>query len=190
VTVNEYTQTPLPGGHPVPPQQGGPPPISQPFPTQPHTRYPQPGQYPQPQPGQHAQPGQYPQPDQYAQAGQYPQPSGAPERRSRARVVLVVAAVLAFAVAGLFTGLYVAASGDRDAAVALLDERKAQLAAAQERLGTAEEAASAARDRNSGLEAQGTALQTCVDAVQHYLWDSLTDAETTVAIDAMFTACE
>jgi hypothetical protein len=148
-----------------PPPQGGPPPISQPFPQQQYTRYalPLPQNFP---------------------------PPFSPPRRSRARLVLVLAAVVAFAVAGVFGALYVGADGDHDAAVSLLDERTGQLADTRQQLGTAEDELADAQDRNADLEAAGAPLKACVDAVQHYLWDTLTDAETTAAIDTMFTVCQ
>lgn len=125
---------------------------------------------------------------------QFPQPFSPPspprQQKQRARVVLLVACVLALAASGVFGALYIAADSDRDAAVARLEERKSQLAEVRERLGAAEDAQAGAESRNGDLEAEKITLTTCVDAVQHYLWDGLEGTARETALDAMFTACQ
>ncbi|MBB4909636.1 hypothetical protein [Actinophytocola algeriensis] len=132
-------------------------------------------------------PQQYPQ--QFPQ--QFPQPF--PQQwqpKQRARIVLLVACVVAFATAGVFGALYIGADSGHDAAVARLAERKSQLAEVRERLTTAAAAQDSAETRNSDLEAEKATLTTCVDAVQHYLWDGLEGTARDAAVDAMFTACQ
>lgn len=121
---------------------------------------------------------------------QYPPPQPPQPPKQRARVVLLVACVLALAAAGVFGALYVAADSDRDAAVARLDERKSQLAEVRERLTAAKAEEESGESRNGDLEAEKTTLKTCVDAVQHYLWDGLEGTARETALDAMFTACQ
>lgn len=110
--------------------------------------------------------------------------------KQRARIILLAACVLALAAASVFGALYVAADSDRDAAVARLDERKSQLAEVRERLTTAKAEEESGESRNGDLEAEKTSLKTCVDAVQHYLWDGLEGTARETALDAMFTACQ
>lgn len=136
-------------------------PMSQPFPQQSH-------------------PAWYPQPVQQQQ----------PPKKQRARLVLLVASVVAFAAAGLSGALYIGADSDHDAAVALVAERKSQLAEVRERLTTAEDARESAETRKSDLEAEKAGLTTCVEAVRHYLWDGLAGTARDTALDAMFTACQ
>jgi predicted Zn-dependent peptidase len=104
-------------------------------------------------------------------------------------VILIVAAVLMFATAGVFAGLYVAEESDHDKAVSVLDEKKATLADVKKNITSAEEDKSTAEDQNSDLESKNSALSPCVEATQHFLWDTLSDAELTTAIDAMESAC-
>ena len=122
---------------------------------------------------------------------QYPQQQfPPPPKKQRARIVLLVACVVTFAIAGVSGALYVGADSDRDAAIGRLEERKSQLAEARERLTTAEDAQESAQTRVGDLEAEKTTLTTCVDAVQHYLWDGLEGTAREAALDAMFTACQ
>jgi hypothetical protein len=124
-------------------------------------------------------------PQQYPQ--QFPQQ---PQKKQRARIVLLIACIAAFATAGVFGALYIGADSDHDAAVARLEERKSQLAEVRERLTTTEDAQESAETRNSDLEAEKATLKTCVDAVQHYLWDGLEGTARDTALNAMFTACQ
>jgi hypothetical protein len=132
-----------------------------------------------PIPQQQYYPPQYPQ--------QFPQQ---PQKKERARIVLLIACVVTFAIAGVFGALYIGADSDHDAAVARLEERKSQLAEVRERLTTAEDAQESAETRNGDLETEKATLTTCVDAVQHYLWDGLEGTARDAALDAMFTACQ
>jgi hypothetical protein len=122
------------------------------------------------------------------QPAQAPQPE-AP--RSRAKVVLIVAAVLMFACAGVFAGLYVATESDHDTVSSELTEKKGQLADVKKDVTAAEDRKSSAKDTNGDLEDQNAALKPCVEATQHYLWDvnGAPDAERQAALDAMWDAC-
>jgi hypothetical protein len=121
------------------------------------------------------------------QSGPGQQPEQAP--RSKARLVLIVAAVLMFAAGGVFAGLYVAAESDHDKATSVLEDKKAELADVREEISSAEDAKSTAEQNNSDIEAKNSALKPCVEATQHYLWDGTQGAERDAAIDAMFAAC-
>lgn len=154
-------QTPQPQTPPYLPVQSRQSPISQPIPQQ---------QY---------DPTRYPQ--------QFPQQ---PRKKERARIVLLIACVVTFAIAGVFGALYIGADSDHDAAVARLEERKSQLADVRERLTTAEDAQESAETRNDDLEAEKATLTTCVEAVQRYLWDGLEGTARDAALDAMFTSCQ
>ncbi|GAB1516048.1 hypothetical protein [Actinophytocola sp. KF-1] len=113
-----------------------------------------------------------------------------PPPRRRAGLVLLIACAVAFAAAAVFAGLYVAADGDHDAAIARLDDRKGALADVRARIGDAEEAQAAAEAHNDDLAAENAKLTTCVEAVRHYLWDGLEGAARTSAFDAMYDACQ
>jgi ferric-dicitrate binding protein FerR (iron transport regulator) len=113
-----------------------------------------------------------------------------PPPKRRAGLVLVIACAVAFAAAAVFAGLYVAADGDHDAAVVRLEQRKKELADVRARIGTAEEAQSSAESHNGDLEAENATLTTCVEAVQHYLWDGLEGDARTPAFNAMYDACQ
>jgi len=113
-----------------------------------------------------------------------PRPPGA-----RATVVLSVLVALLFVAAIGSVVLYVSARGDHDAAVSRLAERKGALAAVNQKVVSTDAALRAAAQRNSGLATEKTDLTTCVDAVQHYLWDGLTGDERTAAVDLLFTVC-
>ena len=113
-----------------------------------------------------------------------------PPPKRRAGLVLVIACAVAFAAAAVFAGLYVAADGDHDAAVARLEQRKKELADVRARIGTAEEAQASAEARNRDLEAENATLTTCVDAVRHYLWDGLEGDARTTAFNAVYDACQ
>jgi hypothetical protein len=112
-----------------------------------------------------------------------------PPRRSRARLFLIVAAVLAFAVAGTFAGLYVVADGDHEKAVTTLEDKKSELADVKQQNTTATGERDQAEQRNGDLETANGGLKPCVDATQHYLWDGTEGTEREAALDAMFAAC-
>lgn len=114
-----------------------------------------------------------------------------PAPKSKAKVVLIVVAVLMFAAAGVFAGLYVAAESDHDKATSVLEDKKAELTDVKGEITTAEEAKSSAEQRKTDLQSQNAALTPCVEATQHYLWDvtDAPDAERQAALDAMFDAC-
>lgn len=167
---------------------------SGPFPSQPYPPSPPgglPSQYPQsPAGGLPAQnpPATAPWSPSYYTSGQPPQPAP----KSKAKIVLIVAAVLMFAAAGVFAGLYVAAESDHDKATSVLEDKKAELAGVKEEITTAEEAKSSAESRNSDLESQNSALSPCVDATYNYLWDvplEAPDADRQAALSAMIDAC-
>lgn len=130
----------------------------------------------------------FPQPMMYAPPPP-PMPQPPPQKRI-ARVVLSIACGLAFAAAAVFGWLYVSADGDHDTAIARLDQRKGELADVRSQLGDAEKAKSSAQEHNDGLESENATLTTCVEAVQHYLWDGLEGAPRTTAFNAMYDACQ
>jgi hypothetical protein len=140
----------------------------------------------QPQTGSFPSTSSFPSYYTSGQPGMPPQP-----QKSRAKVVLIVVAVLMFAGAGVFAGLYVAAESDHDKATSVLEEKKAQLADVKKDITAAEDTKSTAEDHNSDIEGQNSALKPCVDATQHYLWDvnGAPDAERQAALDAMWDAC-
>lgn len=113
-----------------------------------------------------------------------------PVRTPRTRAVLVVAAVVMVVAAALSATLYVTADADHDAAVALLDERRAEFADLRGDVVTADAERALAEQRNARLDAENTALTACVDAVRHYLWDGLTGTARETALSAMFEACQ
>lgn len=168
-----------PMSYPQPPNQPWQPPVSQPFPQ------PMPPPISQPFPQPMSQPVSHPFPQQQ----QYPQPFPRQPKR-RARIVLLIACVVAFAGAAVFGGLYVNAVGDHDAAVEQLDKERGELADVRARVSTTAEERTAAEKRNTDLEAERTALSACAKAVQHYLWDGLEGTARQTAFDAMYDACQ
>lgn len=121
----------------------------------------------------------------------YPPPQlPPPPPKRRARTVLAIACGLAFVAAAVFGWLYVSADGDHDTAVARLDQRREELANVRSQLGDAEKAKSSAQEHNDGLASENATLTTCVEAVQHYLWDGLEGAPRTTAFNAMYDACQ
>jgi hypothetical protein len=169
---------PPPGSQPPPYSSGHP---SFPFPAQPGTP---PGGQPQ-YPAQ--QPANFPDASTFSSyyAPQEPQPV----KKSRSRLVLIALAVVMFVAAGVLAGLYVAADGDREKATSTLTDKKAELSDVRGQVSAAEESKSTAEQNNNDLESKNSALQPCVEATQHYLWDGLEGAERDAAIDAMFAAC-
>jgi hypothetical protein len=180
--------SPYPGNNPYPGNQNQPYPQSSPFPQQSYPQSPPTGV---PQQSQNLPAIQQPSFPSYYTGSQpafTPQPE---QRKSRARLVLIVAAVLMFAVAGVFAGLYVAAESDHDKANSVLEDKKAELVDVKADITAAEGDKSDAEQKNSDLESQNSGLEPCVDATQHYLWDvtGAPDAERQAALDAMFDAC-
>jgi flagellar basal body-associated protein FliL len=119
-----------------------------------------------------------------------PQPA---KPKNTARIILIVAAVLMFAGAGVFAGLYVAANSDHDKASSVLDDRKAELADVKKNVSAAEGDKSDAEQHNSDLDSQNSALQPCVDATKHFIWDlpsTASDAEVSAAIQDMRDKCK
>lgn len=120
-----------------------------------------------------------------------PVPAPGPRRAGRtAAIVLSVAAVLLVIATGVLGYLYVAATGEHDAAGERLADRRTELAAAEDRVTTAEADRDRAEADNSALETENRELGTCVTAVQHYLWDGLTGAARDAALDRLFTECQ
>lgn len=120
------------------------------------------------------------------------QPLPPPPRRARRRtaVVLGVTAVVLLLTAGVFTGLYVDASGQRDTAAATLAERRAELDGVAGQLADTEQTRDDGTRRNAELEDTRTELAACVDAVRALLWDDLDDAGQEAALDEMFALCQ
>ncbi|TDV55030.1 hypothetical protein [Actinophytocola oryzae] len=182
--MNDYYSNPQnPQSSPFP-QQTPQYPQSSPFPQQSYPQSPPTGM-PQQQPPQPSFPSYY-------TSGLPTQSLPPQQKKSRARLVLVVVAVLMFAVAGVFAGLYVAAESDHDKANSVMEDKKSELSDIRKDITSAEGDKSTAEQTNSDLESQNSALKPCVDATQHYLWDvtGAPDAERQAAIDAMFDACQ
>jgi hypothetical protein len=127
----------------------------------------------------------FPAPMRYAPP---PPPFVRPKRR--ARLVLLIACAVAFAAAATFAGLYVAAAADRDTALARLADVRGDLTDVRGQVAAAAEEQASAEDRNDDLEAENTALNACVEAVHHYLWDGLEGAARTAAFSTMYDACQ
>jgi hypothetical protein len=120
-------------------------------------------------------------------------PEPEPRRTWTARTTLLALAMAAsvfLATAGVFGALYLAAGGDRAAAAASLAERRSELADLTSRLASAESDQQRDQQRNSGLASQNAALSVCVQAVQHRLWDNLSDAQQLVAVRAIIAECQ
>lgn len=116
----------------------------------------------------------------------YPPPPPPKPRRSTGFILLV--AVL-FVAATVFAVLYVLADRDRDMTAAALAARRTELTTAEQQAGSAEADQESIEQDNDELTDDNATLQTCVDAVHHYLWDNLTEAERTAALNRMFDAC-
>jgi hypothetical protein len=120
----------------------------------------------------------------------YYQPTPEPQQpKSRAKVILIVAALVMFVTAGVFTSLYLTANSDHDKAVSTLEERKTELADVKKDITSAEEAKSNAEKTNGDLKTQNDALQPCVDATMFFLWDA-TEAELEGAVNKMRDVCK
>jgi hypothetical protein len=104
-------------------------------------------------------------------------------------VALAVSASVFSAAAGVSGALYLSAGGDRTAAAASVAERRSELAVASDRLASAESDQQRAQQRNSGVAAQNVGLSMCVQAVQHRLWDNLSDAQQQLAVNAIIADC-
>jgi hypothetical protein len=110
--------------------------------------------------------------------------------KTKKNVALIVTAVVLFVAAALSGTLYVLADRDHDAAVAELADHRADLTEAREQVDSTEDRVTAEEQENSALSDENTELQSCVDAVQHYLWDGLVDPERSAALNRMFTLCQ
>lgn len=115
----------------------------------------------------------------------------APRRATRrTAVTLAVVAVTLLLTSGVFAGLYVMASGQRDATAERLDERRIELAGLTDERAELTQVRDDATRRNAELENTRTELAECVDAVRHYLWDDLAGAELNTALEKMFALCQ
>lgn len=103
---------------------------------------------------------------------------------------LATAASVFVATAGTFGALYFVAGGDRAAAAQSLVEQKSGLADVSDELASAQTDQQQAQQRNSSLTTQNAALSACVDAVQHFLWDNLSDAQQTDAVEVILDVCQ
>lgn len=120
----------------------------------------------------------------YYQATPEPQ-----QPKSRAKVILIVAALVMFVTAGVFTSLYLTANSDHDKAVSTLEEKKTELADVKKDITSAEEAKSNAEKTNGDLKTQNDALQPCVDATMFFLWEA-TEAQLADAVEKMRSVCK
>lgn len=124
----------------------------------------------------------------YYTTNQQPEPP-----KSKARLVLILAAVLFFAVAGVFGGLYVATESDHDKANSVLEDKKEQLDGVKQDISSEEDKKSTAEKANGDLESQNAALDPCVDATLHFIYDvpsTAPEAEQDAAVQAMRDACK
>jgi flagellar basal body-associated protein FliL len=206
--MTDYFGNQPPANQPTYPYQGQPANNQQPNPYQGQQQ----GPYGNQQPGSYAGPPSNPFP-----ATSYPQspPAGTPQPtssfpsyytgsqpaftprparpRNTARIVLIVAAVLMFAAAGVFAGFYIAANSDHDKASSVLQDKKSDLADVKKNVSAAEGDKSSATEHNSDLETQNAALKPCIDATEHFIWELPTgtpDAEVSAAIQAMRDSCK
>ncbi|OLF12025.1 hypothetical protein BLA60_08320 [Actinophytocola xinjiangensis] len=115
-----------------------------------------------------------------------------PPRRASRRTALAlgVSAVALLLIAGLFTALYVMASGEHDDTAATLADRRAELSGVTEQLTNADRLVDAGTGRNADLDDTRTELAACVEAVRSLLWDDLDDAGQDAALDEMFALCQ
>jgi hypothetical protein len=161
---------------PIPLGQQPPPPAFMPVPAPVPTSMPAPMSAPMPAPMSMPAPDHLPVPP--------PRPSGA-----RATVVLGVLVAVLFLAAIASVVLYLSARGEHETAVSRLAERKGALAATSQQVASTGAVLRAADQRNGALETANADLKTCVDAVQHYLWDGLTGDARIAAVDQLFIAC-
>lgn len=119
-----------------------------------------------------------------------PMPPPMPPPRPRRPTGLIVVVAVLFVAAAVFAVLYVLADRDLDLTEASVAAKRTELATAtgQVRDATAEQVS--LEEDNGALKEENETLQTCVDAVHHYLWDNLTEAERATALDRMFDACQ
>ena len=197
--ANQNPYNPNPYSSPTPAQN----PYSSPVPAQNPYSSPIPAQsqsspYSNPTPTQNPPSSPFQTPS-YQQQSQFPDAStfsssyyGGQPAKSKTPIILIVVAVLLFAVGGVFAGLYVSASGDHDTASSALEDKKAQLADIKDDITTAKGDKTKAEDHNGDVESQNSELQPCVDATQTFLWDTpatASDAEISAAVQAMRDAC-
>jgi hypothetical protein len=114
-----------------------------------------------------------------------------PPRRDRRRTAAVLAALAtAFLLsAGVFAALFVAATGDHDAAADRLAQRHSELADLDDRISAKDAERQRTERHNGGLESEDADLTECVGAMRHYLLDGLTGAARVTALDEAYTAC-
>jgi len=105
-------------------------------------------------------------------------------------IALTALAVVFLAAAGVFAALFVGASGDHAAAADRLDQRRAELADLDGRVGAANAEKQRAQRRNTGLASENTELTPCVDTMRHYLFDNPTGADLETTVDKLFTLCQ
>lgn len=119
----------------------------------------------------------------------YPMPPPMPPKPRRPTALIVLVAVL-FVAAATFAVLYVLADRDRDLTDAAVAARRTELSTAATQATGAEADQASIEEDVDALKKENETLQTCVDAVHHYLWDNLTEAERATALDRMFDACQ
>ena len=184
---NQPPQSPYPYSNPP----------SSPYPAQNHPSAPFPAtSYPQSPPmgvpqAPQSQPFPSPSFPSYYTANQPVVPQQPP--KSKTRLVLILAAVLFFAVAGVFGGLYIATESDHDKASSVLEDKESQLAGVKQDISSEEDKKSTAEQANGDLESQNAALDPCVEATLHFIYDVPTtapDAEQEAAVQAMRDACK
>jgi hypothetical protein len=193
---NPYPQpqsNPFPSQNPYQQPQSNPFPAQNPYqPNPPSNPFPSPS-YPQSPPT--GMPSQTVSPS-FPQSGSFPsyytssQPAQEPQQpKSKAKVLLIVAALVMFVAAGVFAGLYVTASNDHDKAASTLEEKKTELADVKKNITSAEESKSNAEKANGDLKSQKDALQPCVDATMYFLWEA-PEAELGAAVQRMRDVCK
>lgn len=178
---NPYQQQPNPYQQQSPYQ---PNPPSNPFPAPNYPQSPPTGMPAQNPPASFPQSGSFPSYYTSSQPAQEPQ-----QPKSKAKVILIVAALLMFVAAGVFTSLYLTANSDADKAASTLEERKNELADIKKDITSAEEAKSNAEKSNTDLKSQNDALQPCVDATMYFLWEA-PEAELDAAVQRMRDVCK
>lgn len=120
----------------------------------------------------------------------YPMPPPMPPPRPRRPTALIVLVAVLFSSAAVFAVLYVLADRDRDLTDAAVAAKRTELSTASTQADGAEADQASIEEDVDTLKKENETLQTCVDAVHHYLWDNLTEAERATALDRMFDACQ
>jgi hypothetical protein len=180
--VNDYYSNPPSPNQPQPPYPYSNPPSASPYPQSPPIGVPQPPR---------SQPFPSPSFPSYYTSNQPVVPPQPP--KSKAKIILIVAAVVMFAVGGVFGGLYVATESDHDKANSVLEDKKNELAGVKQNIASTAEDKSNAQQAATDLQTQNDALQPCVDATQKFIYDvpsTASDAEKNAAVQAMRDACK